>query len=122
MAENRIRFITHKGKQILMADFSALKDEEEQIRLFREVVALVSQQPPKSVLALADVTNTHYGPKTAKESKDAAASVTPRIKATAIIGVGAMMGILIQAISAFAKQDLRSFPTREAALDWLSQQ
>jgi hypothetical protein len=83
---------------------------------------IVNKQPAKSTLILTDLTDAHYNSTSARAAKDAAAQMTPYIKASAVTGMSEIMGILIDAVNTFAQQDISAFPTREAALEWLTQQ
>ena len=55
----RVRFITHKGKQVLLLDYNGLKDEAEALAMVEERKRLVTSQPKGSVLTVADINGAH---------------------------------------------------------------
>jgi hypothetical protein len=122
MAEERLKFVEYKGKKILVEDFSNINDEEEFIALLNQAEQIIHSQPPKSVLAVVDLKNARFSPRISEISKEATESNTPYIRASAMVGVSGLMGIMVRAISRFARRDLVSFNTREEAMEWLIQQ
>jgi hypothetical protein len=120
--EERIRFVDHKGKRILLEDFSNAKDENELISWMWKAEEIVHAQPAKSVLVVVDMTNTRYGPNATNASKTAAKSNTPYIKASAMVGVSKLMEVIVQSLRMVTGRNLICFPTREAAYDWLIKQ
>ena len=122
MEEERIRFIDHKGKKILLQDFSDMKDQDELISLIRKGAQLTRQQPPKSVLVLTDMTRTRYDSQSSQEAKETVKGNTPFIKASALAGITGIMEIIVRAINAFAGREVKTFHTRDEALEWLVKQ
>ena len=57
--EERIRFITHRGKQVLLVDISNCTPAEMN-QLSRLVPAYVAAEPRGSVLLLADFTGSKF--------------------------------------------------------------
>ena len=60
----RVRFITHKGKQVLLLDYHDLSDEAETLAMIEDRKEMVASQPKGSVLTVANVAG-------ARLSKDA---------------------------------------------------
>jgi len=120
--EERIRFVEHKGKQILLEDFTNIKQEDAFIALIGKAQQVVHSRPPKSVLVLVDLTNARFTTKVSSVSKAAADSNTPYIKASILVGVSGLMEIMMKAISTFSHREFRSVDTREEALEWLIRQ
>ena len=56
----RVRFIEHKGKQILFHDFSNIQKAEDAMAAIAESRAIVRKQPPGSVLTLTDVSGSRF--------------------------------------------------------------
>lgn len=56
---DRVRFITHQGKQILLVDLTDC-NAEEVIELLTQVRRIVTTQPRNSVLTLCDLTGTQF--------------------------------------------------------------
>ncbi len=120
--EERIRFVEHKGKQILLEDFTNIKKEDEFIALIEKARQVVHSRPPRSVLVLVDLTNTRFTTKVSQVSKAAADSNTPYIKAGIWVGVSGLMEIMMKAISTFAHREFMSVDAREEAMEWLIRQ
>src|SRR5262249_8251274 len=57
--EDRIRFVTHRGQQVLLVDLSHC-NAEELGRLARQVRAYAADEPRGSVLLLADFTGAKF--------------------------------------------------------------
>jgi hypothetical protein len=119
MAE-RIRFITHQGKQILVVDFShspaALVEE-----IVRKVPDVVATQPLRSVLILADFTGASFNAEALRAMKEAAVFDKPYIKKTAWLGSEDIPDEFSQAMSRYSLREFPSFKSREEALEWLVQ-
>ncbi len=122
MTSKRISFIEHKGKRILLEDFSNVKNDDELEPLIWEAEKIVHQQSPKSVLVAVDLTNSHFGPKTSQASKEVAKGNEPYIKASALIGMNKLMEVVLNSLQRVTGRKLVSFPTREEAFDWLVKQ
>jgi hypothetical protein len=116
--EERIRFITHRGQQVLLVDVSNCTSAE-MINLARLLPAHLADEPRGSVLLLADFTGSKFD-RTAFESlKQAAVYDRPHLKRSAWVGVEAMPKVYYENLKSFSQRDLPVFATREEALDWL---
>jgi len=116
---DRTKFIEHKDKQILLVDFSGIKPGEEFNEAVEESKKIIHSQPEKSVLALFDATDGHFDQEVINKLKEFAASNTPYIKTSALVGVTGLLNIALMTISKFAGRDFKTFSTREEALEWL---
>ena len=110
--------VMHQEKQILIADFSHTKPEE-QLLAFPEVQKQISAMPAKSVLLLTDVTNAVYNSASSTAIKEWSSKNTPFIKASAVVGAGGFLAVILAGIHLFTGRDIRSFDTRNEAMDWL---
>ena len=116
--EDRIRYITHKGKQILLVDLSHCKAAEvEKISQF--LPSFLASEPRGSVLILGDFTGAEINHKAANRIKLAAALDRPHLKRSAWVGTESIPHVFFEAMKSFAQRDLTSFKTREEALEWL---
>lgn len=116
--EERIRYITHQSKQILLVDVSNCTTEE-MIQIARLLPAHIASEPRNSVLLLADFTGSKFD-KTAFESlKQATVFDRPHIKRSAWVGTEALPKVFYENLKAFSQRDLPTFKTREEALQWL---
>jgi len=116
--EERIRFITHHGKQVMLVDCTNCS-VAEMIELAPLVPAQIANEPRASVLLLADFTGSKFD-KTAFESlKQAVVLDRPHIRRSAWVGVEALPKIFYENLKHFSRRDLPLFSTREEALEYL---
>jgi hypothetical protein len=113
-----IRFITHKGKQILLVDCTNCSSEEL-VKISHLVPRYVTAQPRGSVLLLADFTGAKFNKKTIEAIKPALVFDRPHLKRSAWVGTENLPKVFYQDLQAFSQRDLPTFKTREEALDWL---
>jgi hypothetical protein len=116
--EDRIRYISHKGKQILLVDCShCTASEVEKISLL--VPSYVTAEPRGTVLLLGDFTGAQINRKAANRIKLDAVLDRPHLKRSAWVGTDAIPHVFFAAMKSFTQRDLTSFKTREEALEWL---
>ena len=116
--EERIRFIDHRGQQVLFVDITNCTTAE-MIELGRMVPGYVSSEPRGSVLLLADFTGSKFDKSALETLKQATVFDRPHIKRSAWVGVESMPKVFYDNLKAFSQRDLPAFKTREEALDWL---
>ena len=116
--EERIRFISYQGRQVLLVDVTNCT-AAEMMALAPLVPAQIATEPPGSVLLLADFTGSKFD-KTAVESlKQAVVLDRPHLKRSAWVGVEAMPKVFYENLKHFSQRDLPVFTTREEALEYL---
>jgi hypothetical protein len=116
--EERIRFITYKGKQVLLADVSHCTSAEL-IELARLVPTYVASEPRGSVLLLGDFTGSKFDKTTFESLKQAVVLDRPHLKRSAWVGVEALPKVFYENLKVFSQRDLPTFKTREEALEYL---
>ena len=116
--DDRIRFITHQGKQILLIDLSHLSAAEVK-RLSELVPNFVTQHPKNSLLLLADFTGAEFDRDAVEVMKEGTVFDRPHIKKSAWVGTDNLPKIFYEHMKVFSRRDLPTFKTREEALDWL---
>jgi hypothetical protein len=117
--EERIRFMTHRGQQVLLVDITNCTTAE-MIEIGRLVPGYVSAEPRGSVLLLADFTGSKFDKAAVETLKQATVFDRPHIKRSAWVGVESMPKVFYENLKAFSQRDLPTFKTREEALDWLT--
>lgn len=117
MAE-RIRFIDHQGKKILLVDLSNLPPGEFE-KLVRQVPDYVTVQPRGSVLVLTDFTAAVFNRDTIRAVKETAVFDKPFIKKSALIGTETFPVEFYEELKNFSRRELLIFRTRDEALTWL---
>ncbi|MGA7908268.1 MAG: hypothetical protein WCA16_12750 [Candidatus Sulfotelmatobacter sp.] len=116
--DDRIRFIEHQGKKVLLADLSNCKPRDvEKIALL--VPSYVTSEPRGSVLLLADFTGAVFDRIAIERLKESAVFDRPHLMRSAWVGVESLPKIFFEHIKNFSQRELPAFKTREEALDWL---
>jgi len=116
--EDRIRFLTHHGQQVLLADLSHCSAEEV-ARLARQVPAFAADEPRGSVLLLADFTGAKFDKAAMEILKQATVFTRPLLKRSAWVGTDSLPHVFYENLKSFSQRDLPTFRTREEALVWL---
>lgn len=114
----RINFITHQGKQILVLDFSNSMPEEV-LKTIEQAKAVISKQLPNSLLTLTNTTGTRFDDAVTAKMKEYAAHNKPYVRAGAAVGITGLRKIIFDAILLFSSRKLATFESVEAAKDWL---
>jgi hypothetical protein len=116
--EDRISFITHHGKSVMVIDFSHLEPKE--LLLVMELVQhTVARHDRGSLLTLADLTGAHIDREVATRMKELLVRDRPFVKRSAWIGVESVPKVYFENIKSFTQRDFPPFKTREEAMDWL---
>jgi hypothetical protein len=114
----RIRFIGHQGKQILLVDFSSCSATEVE-KLAQAVPEYVTAQPRGSVLLLADFTGASFDHEALRAMKESAVFDKPYIKKSAWVGAENLPPVFERNLKAFSRREFTTFQTRQEALNWL---
>jgi hypothetical protein len=69
---------------------------------------------------LLDATNTHVSPITLQTVKGHSKDIMPIVKATAVVGTGSMLGVMVRAVARFSGMKIATFETRQQGMDWLA--
>jgi hypothetical protein len=116
--EERIHFINHKGRDVLLVDVTNCTTEE-MIKLARMVPKYLAPEPRGSVLLLADFTGSKFDKAAVASLKEATVYDRPHLKRSAWVGTETLPKVFYENLKAFSQRDLPTFNTREEALDWL---
>jgi hypothetical protein len=118
--EGRIRFITHRGKQILLVDLSRCSPAEAE-EILRRVPDVVTMQPLRSVRLLSDFTGASFTAETLRTMKETAVFNKTHVSKTAWIGADSLPASLREEVSRFSRREFPIFDDRNSALDWLAE-
>jgi hypothetical protein len=116
--DERIRFITHEGKQILLVDFTNCPAREVE-QIARNVPNYVTVQPRGSVLALGDFSGASIDVEAIRAMKESAVFDKPFIKKSAWVGAEKFPHVLYENLKSFSRREFPIFKTRQDALTWL---
>jgi hypothetical protein len=114
---NRVRVIEHG---IVLQDFSNFTDTATALTAFAEARAFMQQRPrDASALVLTDVTNSSFNQEVIDAIRALAVHHKPWVKASALIGLTAIMRVIYRALIAITGRDIKVFETRDSAIDYL---
>jgi hypothetical protein len=116
--DDRIRFITHQGKQILLVDVSHCS-AAELLKISHMVPHYVQAEPLGSVLLLADFTGAEFDREAITGLKEGTVFDRPHLKKSAWVGTENLPRVFYENIKIFSQRELPTFKTREEAMDWL---
>jgi len=116
--EDRIRYITHRGQRVLLADVTNCTIAE-MMSLGRLVPTYVANEPAGSALLLADFTGSRFDKAALETLKQATVYDRPHLKRSAWVGLEGMPKVFYENLKSFSQRDLPVFTTREEALEWL---
>ena len=116
--EERIRFVKHQGKAILLIDFSHCT-AHEMLLMLDQVQQQVHRHPRNSLLTLADNTGAEINKAVATRIKEVLVFDRPYVKRSAWVGNDTLPKVYFENFKSFSQRDFPSFATREEAMDWL---
>lgn len=111
--------IQHKGKSIFVLDLSGATSGDVK-EITETAHSKIASVPQKSALILTDVTNATYNNVSSAAIKDFTSKNTPFVKASAVVGADGLRAVLLQAVAAITKREIKTFGTRTEAMDWLA--
>ncbi len=117
----RVRFITHGGKRVLLVDHTD-STPEEMTRTLSEVEQIIAAAPPNSLLTLSDFTRAQFDRDAADRLKVVAAKDRPHVHRAAFVGSESIPDVYYRNLEAFSVRRFPRFSTREEALDWLTRE
>lgn len=115
----RIQFVVHQDKKILVEDFTNIKPGIEFTDNLKKAQDIIASQPPKSVLAVFDATGASFNVDMLTSMKEFTKVNTPYVKAAAVVGITGLLEVALSTISKFSGREFVSFKTRTEAVDWL---
>ena len=116
--DDRIHFIEHKGKPILLFDFSHATAQQMQL-LLEHVRITVAQHARESLVTLADYTGATVDHAVATKIKEVLTLDRPFVRKTAWIGTESIPHAFLENFHTFSQREIVTFKTREEAMDWL---
>lgn len=117
--QDRISFITHRGKPIMLIDFSHCEPKEI-LLLLEEIQHSVARHKRGSLLTLADMTGAHVDRDVVTRMKEVLVRDKPYVKRSAWIGADSIPKVFYENMKSFTQREFPSFKTREEAMDWLA--
>jgi hypothetical protein len=119
----RVRFIEHQGRRIILLDFAGITDPTEGLAAIAEATKFIGAQPAGGdTMTLTDVTDTRYDRKIVEGFKEMTARNRPIVRTAAIVSNSSLHRAAISMIALFSRRKLEVFDSRAQALDWLATQ
>ncbi len=115
----RLQFIEHSGKRVLVIDFSQCS-RDEMLALLNDIQDTVGEQPRGSVLILADFHGAQIDKAVATRMKEVLVFDRPYVKRAVWIGTEDLPKVFYENFKTFSQRDLPTFKTREEALEALT--
>lgn len=112
--------INYKGKTIVHLDFSNMKDKNEIMKLEKEGSDYICSQPLSSVYTLTNMEDMFFNNETKKFFEDIARKNGPHVKAGAVVGMSGLISIMYNAFVTMTGRNIKSFRTKEDALEYLA--
>jgi hypothetical protein len=120
---DRLRVIEHRGKQVVLLDFTNATDTEQTVREIAEAKAWFAQQAPNQMLrTVSDVTGARYNAAVLDALKELAAHNKPFVGAAAGVVKTALHRVAMNVAALFSGRKFQAFSDRDAALDWVVSQ
>ena len=116
--DDRIQFVEHKGKRILLIDFSHATAQQMQL-LLEHVRVTVAQHARESLVTLADFNGAEIDHAVATKIKEVLTLDRPFVKKTAWISTEDIPHAFMDNFHTFSRREIATFKTREEAMDWL---
>jgi len=120
---DRTRFIEHRGRQILLLDFTEIWDLQVALQEIEKARELIAQQKPDgSLLTLTDARGAHFTSEVVEALKSLTAHNKPYVKAAAAITGSGLHKVALMAVTRFSGRQVEAFTDPELAKDWLVDQ
>jgi hypothetical protein len=119
--DNRIHFVEHKGKHILLLDFSHATAPQMQ-HLLEYTRTTVTKHGRDSVILLADFEGAEIDHAVAMKIKEVLTLDRPFVKKSAWVGAEHIPHAFMENFRSFSQREIVTFKTREEALDWLAEE
>ena len=121
--QERLRKVTHRGRSILLTDYSGFIKWNDWRVLIEAEMRLMPREPLGSVRALAVFTGSRFSDEVFEAITKLALANRPYIKASALVGLSPLQrAIFLKGIERTSRRDFGVFDTVEEALDWLAEQ
>src|SRR5258708_7295721 len=116
----RVRFVEHQGRRILLMDFSNIWSVAEAVKVIDGAREFVARLPKlQEQLTLVDVKESAFDDRVVAKLKELGAHNRPWVLAGAVVGMSGMQKIMFKLINTFNGRKLAAFNTREQAQEWL---
>lgn len=123
--EARTRFLEHRGKRMLLLDYSGLGADPAELQAeIDRTKAIIAAETPGTVLTICDVRACKITPANVRAIQHLVQHNTPYVRWGAVVlGLTGVYLTAFRATQALSRRkNLRSFNDVDAAKEWLAQQ
>jgi hypothetical protein len=114
----RLRFLTHCDRRVLLLDFTNCSPAEI-AAISDEAPAVVTREPSGSVLVVADFSGAEFDRSAVEHIKIATAFDRGHVRRAAWVLTENLPKVLYDSVRQFSARDFPVFNTREEALDYV---
>ena len=115
----RVKFITHRGVQILFIDLSHATPDEF-LAAMNEARGMIAAQPQGSLRTLTNVAGVRFRKELTPSIREFLVHNKPFVRAGAVVGLDALKMIVFNFINRVSGRSLRAVDDQTAAMDWLA--
>ena len=117
-AKSRMKWIPHKGKEILYEDYTNLTGEQI-ARLVPAITKITEDNDYKDILLLIDLSNSFANKDATNAFGESGKISKGRLKKTAVLGITGVKKVLLNFVNRVSKVDAKPFSSEEEAKEWL---
>ena len=117
-AKTRMKWITYKGKEILIDDYSNIMPEQFP-PLIKKITSLTFKSGKKDILLVVDVTGAYANKEAVSAFNESGKKSKVLLKKTAVIGITGVKKIFLNIVNKFTELNAKAFSTTEEAKEWL---
>jgi hypothetical protein len=117
----RVSFVEHRGRRVVLSDFSGMHHPQEIVGEVHRMGRLVQSQPPASVLGVTDVRGARYSWVVLVALREVMRGNAPHVRHAAAV-LDPPLRAAFDTLLVMTGRNVRAFATREEALDWVVEQ
>ncbi|HZR08413.1 MAG TPA: hypothetical protein VFA79_07515 [Myxococcales bacterium] len=115
-----IGFIEHKGKRVLLLDFTAIRDTQLALQLIAQARATVAAEPQrKELLTVTDVKGMIYNDEINQAFVALGKNNAPWVRKSAVCNTSTIGRVITRANNVATGRSFALFDSRAEALDWV---
>ena len=118
-ATDRVRFEPAGPFTLCFLDFQDVKETEDAFEAIAAAKIAIGKTPPGSLRVLTDVTGSKMSLPVIAAMQELARANAPHVTRSAIVGLSLPHRVALRQIRRLTGRDIRDFPNRESALEYL---
>ena len=118
LIEERVKWISYKGKDILYDDYTNLQGDEF-VETIEALTNHLMDSGKQEILLLIDLNNSYTNKAVVNAFTEAGKKVRPVVKRTAVLGITGVKKVLLNVVNKLSSIDANPFSTEEDAKEWL---